>query len=504
MSEQLGMTVKKKDFNKWYLELVQKSDLTDYASIDGFVVFKPYAYAIWEMFQKVVDTKLKEMGIKNAYFPVLIPERLLKKEAEHFEGFTPEVAWVTHAGKTELGERLAVRPTSETIMYDSYSKWIRSWRDLPLRLNQWNAVVRWEFKHAKPFLRTREFLWNEGHTVFATQEEAEKECKEILEMYDWFCREYLALPGTMGRKTEKEKFAGAVYTTTIEFMMPDGKVIQGPDSHFDGQNFAKGFDIKFLDKNEKENFVYQNTWAISTRMIGVLIANHGDDRGLVLPPRIAPIQIVIIPIYKDKDKEKVLKEAGKIRDKLKKIYAQGGLAAPISKIYAPISKSVGAPILEGLRVELDDRDQYTPGFKFNDWELKGVPIRIEIGPKDIVKKQAVLVRRDTSEKKAVKIASLEKEVGKLLADIQKNLYRKAEEFVNEHTKTAKDYKELKKFVGENRVKACWCGSRECEDAVKDETTAKISCLPLKEEKVFSACVKCGKKAKKVVIFARSY
>ncbi len=475
MSEQLGMTAKKENFNEWYLELVQKADLADYACVDGFTIIKPYAYAIWEMIQKIVDGKFKEMGIKNAYFPLLIPEHLLMKEATHFEGFTPEVAWVTHSGKTKLGERLAVRPTSETIMYDSYSKWIRSWRDLPLRLNQWNNVLRWEFKHAKPFLRTREFLWNEGHTVFATQEEAENECKEIIDLYDWFCREYLALPGTKGRKTEKEKFAGAVYTKTLEFMMPDGKVIQGPDAHFDGQNFAKAFDIKFLDKDEKIKFAFQNTWAITTRMIGVLIANHGDDKGLVLPPNIAPIQIVVIPIYQEKNKVEVLKAAREIE------------------------KDFGS-----FRVHLDDRDNYTPGFKFNEWELKGVPVRIEIGPKDIEKKQAVVVRRDESKKESVKITELKKEVSKLLKDIHKNLFERAEKFSKEHTKTAKNYDELKKNIEGNRVKACWCGSRECEDKVKEETTAKISCMPIEQEKIFSKCVKCGKEAKHVVMFARSY
>src|SRR3989344_6970478 len=475
MSEQLGMTTKKENFNEWYLELVQKTDLADYACVDGFMVFKPYAYAIWEMFQKVVDEKLKEMGIKNVYFPVLIPEHLLMKEAVHFKGFTPEVAWVTHSGETKLGERLAIRPTSETIMYDSYSKWIRSWIDLPMRLNQWNNVLRWEFKHAKPFLRTREFLWNEGHTVFATQDEAEKECVDILEMYDWFCREFLALPGTKGKKTDKEKFAGAVYTKTIEFMMPDGKVIQGPDAHFDGQNFAKAFDIKFLDKDEKIKLAFQNTWAITTRMIGVMISNHGDDKGLVLPPNIAPIQIVIIPIYQEKNKKDVLKTAEAIEKSLK-----------------------------DFRVYLDNRDNYTPGFKFNEWALKGVPVRVEIGPKDIEKKQAVVVRRDISEKTSIKINDLKKEISKLMKDIHENLYEKAEKFSADKTKIAKTYDELKKNIDGNRVKACWCGSRECEDKVKEETGAKISCMPLENEKVFSKCAKCGKDAKFVVMFAKSY
>ncbi|MBU4124427.1 MAG: proline--tRNA ligase, partial [Nanoarchaeota archaeon] len=420
------MTIKKaENFSEWYLELVKKTDLADYACIDGFIVFKPYAYAIWENIQKIVDSRFKEMGIENAYFPLLIPEHLLEKEASHFEGFTPEVAWVTQVGQSKLGERLAIRPTSETIIYDSYSKWIRSCRDLPLRLNLWNSVLRWEFKHAKPFLRTREFLWNEGHTVFATQKEAEKECAEILEMYDSFCKEYLALPGIKGRKTDKEKFAGAIYTEAIEFIMPDGKVIQGPDVHFDGQNFAKAFDIKFKDKNEKEQFVYQNTWALTTRMIGIMIANHSDNKGLILPPNIAPTQIVIIPIIMAENKKTVLNEAKKVKNKLKK-----------------------------FRVKLDDREQYSPGFKFNEWELKGIPIRLEIGPRDIENKQITVVRRDTSEKINVKITDLNKEISKLIKDIHKNLYERAEKFSNEHTKTVKTYDELKKYVIGNRIKAC--------------------------------------------------
>ena len=302
-----GITVKKdKNFSEWYTQVVQKADLADYTKVSGCIVFKPYAYAIWENIKDIVDGKIKKMGVKNVYFPLLIPESLLKKEKEHVKGFNPEVAWVTHTGNTKLNERLAIRPTSETIMYDSYSKWIRSWRDLPLKLNQWCSVVRWEFKHGIPFLRTREFLWNEGHTVFANKGEAEKECIDILNMYYDVVKNYLALYGVKGKKTEKEKFAGAEYTLSIECFMPNGKAIQGPDSHFDGQNFAKAFNIKFIDKDEKEKYVWQNTWAITTRMIGILIAVHGDDKGLVLPPKIAPNKVVIVPILFKKDKDKVI------------------------------------------------------------------------------------------------------------------------------------------------------------------------------------------------------
>lgn len=466
---------KKESFETWYPEVIQKAELADYTKVSGCIVFRPYSYAIWEKLKEVVDANLKKMGIKNVYFPLLIPESLLKKEQEHLEGFTPEVAWVTEAGNSKLDERLAIRPTSEAIMYDSYAKWIKSWRDLPLRLNQWNNVVRWEFKHPKPFLRTREFLWNEGHTVFATAEEAEKECKEILDMYYNFVKDYMALAGTKVKKTDKEKFAGAVYTTSVEYMMPDGKMIQGPDAHFDGQNFAAAFDIKFIDRDEKMKLVWQNTWAITTRMLGVMFAAHGDDRGIILPPKLAPIQVVIIPIYKDEDREKVMKEAGKIREKLAEEFA----------------------------VYFDDREGYTPGWKFNEWELKGVPLRVEIGPRDIAKKSVVLVRRDKGTKTSVKIASIAKSVANELDDIQNSLYRKSEKFMEEHTKDAKTFVEFSKLLEGNRVLVPWCGDVRCEEEVKEKTGAKSVGIPF-DKKAGGKCFLCGKKAEHMVYFAKSY
>ncbi|MEK6828135.1 MAG: proline--tRNA ligase, partial [Nanoarchaeota archaeon] len=345
---------------------------------------------------------MKRSGHKNCYFPMFIPESLLKKEAEHVKGFNPEVAWVTKAGDTELNEKLAIRPTSETIMYESYAKWIRSWRDLPLLLNQWNSVVRWEFKHAKPFLRTREFLWQEGHTAHATREDAEREVMQQLFEYVDLIENFMAIPVIAGKKTDKEKFAGADYTTTVEAFMPDGKALQMGTSHLLGQNFAKVFDIKFLDKDEKEKYVWQTSWGLSTRTIGAIVMAHGDDKGLVMPPRLAPTQIVVIPIVFKENKDVIVAKAKEIVKKLK------------SKTYS---------------VELDDRDGYTPGWKFNEWELKGIPLRIEIGPKDVEADQLVLVRRDNNEKTTIKTKDLEKKVEQTLNDIQDSLFKKAKEYL---------------------------------------------------------------------------
>ncbi|MBI2084712.1 MAG: proline--tRNA ligase [Candidatus Aenigmarchaeota archaeon] len=477
MSKQEGIAIKKSEnFDEWYVQVILKSGLADYSAVSGCLVYRPLSYGIWEIIQKVADEEFKKIGVKNVYFPLLIPERLLKKEAEHVEGFTPEVAWVTQTGDTKLDERLAIRPTSETIMYDSYSKWIRSWRDLPVRLNQWNSVLRWEFKHPVPFLRTREFLWNEGHTAFATREEAEKEKKEILDIYQRITQEFLALPGIVGKKTEKEKFAGAIESYSIEHLLPDGKAIQGPDFHYDGQNFAKAFDISFLDKNGKKQYAWQNTWAITTREIGVMVAVHGDDKGLVLPPKVAPTQVVIVPIFDDKTKASVLKVAKKIKDSLKDV-----------------------------RIMLDDRDYYTPGWKFNEWELKGVPIRIEIGPRDIKGKKVVLVRRDDLKKRAVPIKKLEKEVLKELEDMQKSMLKKASDFLEANTRTANDFAELKSIIGKKGgfVQAGWCTKRKCEDKIKELTGAKITNMPLKQ-KPMGKCVYCGEKAEVIVNFAKSY
>lgn len=473
----MGISVKKSDdFSEWYTQLITKSNLADYSPVSGCIVFKPASYSIWEKIVSVVDGRFKKMGIQNAYFPLFIPENLLKKEQQHVEGFSPEVAWVTYAGETKLDERLAVRPTSETIMYESYSKWIRSWRDLPLRLNQWNSVVRWEFKHPVPFLRTREFLWNEGHTVWAAREEAEKEAFEILNLYGEILKEHLALPGITGRKTEKEKFAGAEYTLAIELLLPNGKAIQGPDSHFDGQNFAKAFDIKFLNKNEKTEYAWQNTFAITTRMIGVMAAVHSDDKGLVLPPKIASTQIVIVPILFDESKEMVLKKANELKNSLKE-----------------------------YSVALDDRDDCSAGWKFNEWELKGVPLRIEIGPKDIEKNQLILTRRDNGKKESVKIGAIAEKVKSTLDDIQESLYKNAKKFLDEHIDRPSSFKELEKSIESGKiVLAQHCGQRDCEDDIKEKTGAKALVIPFDQPKKYGKCVQCGKEAKYSVYFGKSY
>ena len=469
----MALKNKKENFSEWYTEVVQKAELADYSSVSGCLIYRPYSYSIWEMIVAETDKRFKKIGIKNAYFPLFIPEKLLMKEAKHFAGFTPEVAWVTHAGNSKLDERLAIRPTSETIMYESYAKWIRSWRDLPLRINQWNNVVRWEFKHPTPFLRGREFLWNEGHTVFATEKEALAEKEQILGIYKEIVEDYLAIPALIARKTESEKFAGAVFTFAIEFFMPDGKFIQGPDFHFDGQNFAKAFGIEFLDSKGKKQFGWQNTWAITTRAIGALAAIHGDSKGLVLPPEIAPIQIVVIPIYDDSTKKKVLVRAEKLKKSLE----------------------------TNFRVYLDDRDIYTPGWKFNEWEIKGVPLRVEIGPKDIKVGKAMLVRRDTGQRSAAKFSALGKAAEKILAEIQKLLFRKAQAFVNEHRHDAKNYAALKDALKNGFAKTSWCGSAGCEEKARSDLGAKIYIL---DEKAKGKCVVCGKAAKHIVYVAKPY
>jgi prolyl-tRNA synthetase len=478
MSEELGLSVKKSEnFDKWYIEVILKSELADYSAVSGCIILRPDAYFIWEQIQKFTDDQFKKAGIQNVYFPLFIPEKFLNKEKEHVEGFSPEVAWVTQTGNSKLDERLAIRPTSETIIYPSFSKWIRSWRDLPMRYNLWNNVVRWEFKHAIPFLRTREFLWNEGHTVFATEKEALAEEKEILGIYKKTTEDLLALPGLMGRKTDKEKFAGAMFSASIEHLMPDGIAIQGPDFHHDGQNFAKAFDITFLDKEKKKQHAWQNTWAITTREIGVMIAVHGDDKGLVLPPKVAPVQVVIVPIYDSKTREEILNEAKNLEKKLKTEF----------------------------RTKLDDREEFSPGFKYNEWELKGVPIRIEIGPKDIKNKQAVMVRRDTNKKEIVRIDAIVSKTKDMIEDIQKNIFNKALDLLNDNTHIVKTYDEFKKIIKKGGViQTCWCGERKCEDKIKDDTGTKIINIPFDRKKIFCDCILCGKKAKMIANFAKSY
>jgi len=473
--EKLGINVKKEeDFSEWYNEIIIKSELGEHSTIKGFMVIRPSGYAIWEKIQNYFDKQIKKLGVKNAYFPLLIPDFFFKKEAEHARGFSPELAWIS---EKEEGVRYAVRPTSETIMYDSYSKWIRSWRDLPLRINQWCNVLRWEVKQTKLFLRTREFLWQEGHCVYETEKECDKEALIYLDEYKKLCENLLAIPVLIGKKTEKEKFAGAKTTYTVEALMPDGKALQMGTSHNLGQNFAKAFNIKFLGKDEKEYYPWQNSWGFSTRLIGALVMVHSDNNGLVLPPKIAPIQIIIIPIYKTENKEKVLKKANEIKNKL--------------KTYS---------------VELDDRDGYTPGWKFNEWELKGIPLRIEIGPKDIEKNQVILVRRDNNKKEPVKTAQLDKKIKETLEDIQNNLFEKAKKFLDSNIVEAKDWNEfLKQIKNRKFVKAFFCGNVECEDYIKDKTEGATSRLiPLEEHKNPNKCIHCGKEGKYMVYFAKAY
>jgi prolyl-tRNA synthetase len=476
-----GITIKKsEDFSEWYTQVVLKSKMADYAPIKGCIIFRENSYAIWEKIQDYFNEKIKKSGHKNAYFPIFIPERFLKREAEHFEGFVPECAWVTVGGDTELKERLAIRPTSETIIYTMYKKWIKSRRDLPLLLNQWCNIVRWETKATKPFLRTREFLWQEGHTAHESKDEAEKEVMDILMIYKDLIENLLAIPVLVGVKSESEKFAGALYTTALEALMPDGKALQMGTSHNLGQNFSKAFRIKFFGDDEKEHYVWTTSWGISTRLIGALVMAHGDDKGLVLPPRTAPYQIVIVPIfYKEVETNSILNKAHEVLKRLEE---------------------------NGVTAILDNRAEYTPGWKFNDWELKGVPIRIEIGPRDLERKQVIAARRDTGEKTSVKDEELIDAVDKILKDIQTNLFNNAKKFLTEHTSTVKTYGEFKETLRKKGglIKACWCLSGECEKRIKEETGATIRVIPFEKEKLFSNCVYCGNEAKEVVFFAKAY
>ena len=470
-----NITSQGEDFSRWYTDVIMQAKMVDYSDVKGCMVIREYGYGIWELIQKEMDARFKKTGHKNAYFPLLIPESLLKKEAEHVEGFAPEVAWVTHGGGEPLAERLCIRPTSETIICSMYSKWVQSYRDLPLLLNQWCNVVRWE-KSTRPFLRTSEFLWQEGHTVHATREEAEEETTKMLGVYREFAENVLAIPVVTGQKSEKEKFAGALHTYTMEALMLDGKALQMGTSHNLGQNFAQGFDIQFLDKDGQLKYVWQTSWGTSTRMIGGLIMVHGDDRGLKLPPKVAPIQCVIVPVAAHK--EGVLDKAREI---------------------------LSALLDAGIRAELDDREQ-SPGWKFNEWELKGVPVRLEIGPRDIEKGEAVLARRDTHDKIAVSIAGIEKSVEELLGAIQKNMLEQARAFRDAHTFTAANWDEFMQGIDEKHgfVRAMWCGETECETAIKEKTGVTTRCMPFEQENLSDVCVHCGKPAKKLTYFAKAY
>jgi len=479
LSKEVGITVSKNDdFSEWYTQVIIKAELADYAPVKGLIVLRPDGYSIWESIKESLDKKLKETGHRNGFLPVLIPESLLSKEKKHFEGFNPEVFWVTHSGNSELGDRLALRPTSETLAYSLFSKWIRSWRDLPLKMNFWNTALRAEIKGTKPFLRTSEFLWQEGHTVHATKDEAEKEVADILELYKKTIEEELAVPVITGKKSENDKFVGAVYTDTLESLMPDGKALQMGTSHFLGQNFSKPFDVKYLDENNSETFAWQTSWGVSWRLIGGMIMTHGDDKGLILPPKIAPIQVVIIPIYyTNDDKDSVIQKANQIKDDLSKI---------------------------DLRIHLDDREQLTPGFKFNDWEMKGIPIRIEIGPKDIAKKQVVLVRRHNRTKTSLNMDSLTDEISSELKNIQKEMFDAAKKILDERVVRVSEYQQFKEELDNGKMIDCsWCGNQTCEDKIKEETGADLRVIPSDNTKA-ETCIYCKNSGTTNVLFARGY
>ncbi|MEE1246950.1 MAG: proline--tRNA ligase [Acutalibacteraceae bacterium] len=462
------------DFAKWYTDVVKKAELCEYTSVKGCMVIRPYGYAIWENIQRLMDGMFKATGHENVCMPMFIPESLLDKEKDHVEGFAPEVAWVTHGGNEKLDERLCVRPTSETLFCEHYANIVHSYRDLPKLYNQWVSVVRWE-KTTRPFLRTREFLWQEGHTIHATAEEAQEETIRMLNVYAEFCEKYLAMPVVKGVKTAKERFAGAEDTYTIEALMHDGKALQSGTSHYFGDGFAKAFDIQFTGKDNKLHHPFQTSWGTTTRLIGAIIMTHGDDNGLVLPPAVAPIQLVIVPIASHK--EGVLDKANELKDKLSKV----------------------------CRVKLDDSDN-SAGWKFAEYEMKGVPLRLEIGPKDIENNRCVVVRRDSNEKIFVSLDELEQRVPELLQEVHDGLYQKALDRRAAMTFTAKDYAELKD-IADNKpgfIKAMWCGERECEDKLKDELGITSRCIPFEQEQLSDTCVCCGKPAKHMLYWGKAY
>lgn len=463
------------DFARWYTDIVLKAELADYTATKGCIAIRPYGYAIWENIKDYTDKKFKETGIQNVYFPELIPESLLQKEKDHVKGFAPEVAWVTNAGGQDLDERLCVRPTSETIISTMYSKWLSSWRDLPFLYNQWCSVLRWE-KETKPFLRSREFLWQEGHTIHETAEEAKERTLKMLDIYADVIENLLAIPVIKGRKTETEKFAGADETYTVETLMYDGRALQSATSHYFGQNFSKPFDIKFQNREGKEEYAYQTSFGMTTRLIGAIIMAHGDNRGLKLPPKVAPIQAVIVPIAMKK--EGVIEKVNEINDKLKGKF----------------------------RIKVDDRDQYSTGYKFNDWEMRGVPLRIEIGPRDIENNKCVFVRRDSFEKIEVDLDEIETKLSEILDDIQNNMYKMCLDRMNKKTSVAHNMEEFKNILENNQgfIKTMWCGDADCENKIHEETGAKSRCIPFEQEDLGDKCVYCGKKANKMVIWGRQY
>ena len=468
-----AITSMDEDFAQWYTDVVKKAELCDYASVKGCMVIKPAGYAIWENIQHELDRRFKETGVQNVYMPLFIPESLLEKEKDHVEGFAPEVAWVTHGGLEPLQERLCVRPTSETLFCDFYAKDIHSYRDLPKVYNQWCSVVRWE-KTTRPFLRSREFLWQEGHTAHATAEEAEARTIQMLNLYADFCEQVLAIPVIRGQKTDKEKFAGAEATYTIESLMHDGKALQSGTSHNFGDGFAKAFGIQYAAKDNTLQYVHQTSWGMTTRMIGAIIMVHGDNNGLVLPPRIAPTQVVIVPIQQQK--EGVLDKAFALKD-----------------------------VLSNFRVKVDDSDK-SPGWKFSESEMRGIPVRVEIGPRDFENNEAVLVRRDTHEKITVSLDEIEAKVSELLDTIQSDMLERARAHRDSHTYVATTYDEFVKTINEKPgfVKAMWCGDQACEDKIKEDTAATSRCMPFAQENLSDKCVCCGTPAKKMVYWGRAY
>lgn len=468
-----AITSMEEDFAQWYTDIVKKAELVEYSGIKGCMIIRPAGYAIWELIQKELDRRFKETGVENVYMPMFIPESLLNKEKEHVEGFAPEVAWVTHGGGEQLQERMCVRPTSETLFCDFYAKIIGSYRDLPKVYNQWCSVVRWE-KTTRPFLRSMEFLWQEGHTAHATAEEAEERTIQMLNLYADFCEEVLAIPMVRGRKTDKEKFAGAEATYTIEALMHDGKALQSGTSHNFGSGFAKAFDIRYTDKENKLQYVHQTSWGMTTRLIGAVIMVHGDNSGLVLPPAIAPVQAVIIPVRQDKE------------GVLDKAYELGAM-------------------LKDFRVRVDDSDR-SPGWKFAEHEMRGVPLRIEIGPKDIAAGQAVIARRDTGEKVTVSLNELAAKTGELLSAMQKEMLERARKHRDQHTYTAASMEELLD-IAEHKpgfIKAMWCGDVACEEALKEKAGVTSRCMPFAQEEVAKTCVCCGKPAKILVYWGKAY
>jgi prolyl-tRNA synthetase len=480
LTKEAGITVKKSDdFSDWYTQCVLKSGIADYSPGKGFIILRPYGYAIWENIKELLDDQFKKTGHKNGFLPVLIPESLLTVEKNHFEGFMPEVYWVTKSGNNDLAEKLALRPTSETLAYSMFSKWISSYRDLPLKLNFWNSALRAEIKSTKPLIRNSEFLWQEGHTAHINEKEANDQVSMILDLYKTLIEEFLAIPTLSGLKSDKEKFVGANYTTCLESLMPDGKALQMATSHNLAQNFSKPFDIKFLDKDTSEHFVWQTSWGISWRIIGAMIMVHGDDKGLILPPKISPTQVIIVPIYKDESKEIVKQKAGELENKLKD---------------------------SQIRAYTDDRDEYTSGWKFNEWEMKGVPLRVNIGIRDIREEQVELVRRDTKERFYVKEKDLVSEILSILENIQSNMYHLAKNYLLTNTRTAKNLDELLSILDSSGgfVACSWCGKRECEDSVKEKTTADIRIIPFNTRKNISSCIACGKEGTTEVYFGRAY